>query len=190
MKKPACRGWIDSGNAVKSRFGLLVAAEFVLGFIEIDEPAHEQIQAPIVVVIEPYRARRPARRGHTSLCRNIGERAIAIIVVENAASVLRYIQVGPTFSVIVAHRDAHSVAASADARLLRHIRECSVSIVVIDGIAQGRLRIVEITAPAVYEINVHPAAVVIVDERATGAGSFRQIIFRGAAVDMAPAYSA
>ena len=44
----------------------------MLGFVEIDEVADEQIESSVVVVIEPYCAGSPARSGDARVIGHIG----------------------------------------------------------------------------------------------------------------------
>jgi len=66
----------------------------------------------------------------------------------------------------------------------------SVAIVAVERIAQGRIRGEKIALPAVHQVNVHPAVVVVVQKGATCAGCLGQEVIRGAAVVMAPGESA
>ena len=54
-------------------------------FAEVDEAADEQIEAAIVVIVEPDRAGGPSRRRYARFLRHIGESAVAIVVIENAS---------------------------------------------------------------------------------------------------------
>src|SRR5205823_2359041 len=53
VEEQAARRRINTWNAVKTFAGALIAAELVLGFIELDEPANEQIEFAVVVIVEP-----------------------------------------------------------------------------------------------------------------------------------------
>ena len=64
------------------------AARFVQLFAEIRELADKKIEAAIVVIIEPDSAGGPSRRSYPRLFGDVGERAIAVVVIQNAAAVL------------------------------------------------------------------------------------------------------
>jgi hypothetical protein len=65
----------------------------VLGLAEVDEATDEQIEPSIIVVVEPDRARCPAQSGHSCMLGDVGESAIAVVAIENAASILRDVQI-------------------------------------------------------------------------------------------------
>jgi hypothetical protein len=65
-------------------------AGFIQFFAEIHEPPHEEVEAAIIVIVEPDRARSPSRRRYSRLFGDIREGAIAIVVIQNASAVLRH----------------------------------------------------------------------------------------------------
>src|SRR5260370_42567168 len=136
------------------------------------------------MIIKPNRARSPAWRGDSGFFRDIGERPVAIVVIKDAASVLRYVEVRKAVAVVISDGDAHSVATALDTGLLRHIRECPIAIVAVQRVTQRRVRVVEVTFAAVDEVYVHPAVVVVIQESAPGPGGFRQVVVRRTAIDM------
>src|SRR5439155_12573575 len=88
--------------------------------------------------------------------------------------------------VIVAHGDALAVAAGAHSGLLGDVGERAVPVVAIERVAERRLRIVEIAAAAVHQVDVHPTVVVVVDERAARARGLRQVHLGRPAVRVYP----
>src|SRR5207247_2498796 len=88
VEQPAWHGLVNARDAVIALAGLVVPAEFVLGLVEIYKAADEQVELPVVVVVEPDGARCPARRSNASLFRYIGEGSVAVVAVEDAFAVL------------------------------------------------------------------------------------------------------
>jgi len=73
------------------------------------------------------------------------------------------------------------------------IGETSVAIVPVKSVAQRWRGVVEIALAAIDQIDVHPAIVVVVEERAPRSRSFRQIFLRGVAAvcfQMIPLFAA
>src|SRR5215469_17392528 len=102
MEQPARHGLVKVRDAV-STFGVLAGvAVFTLGFVEVDKVTDEQVEPPIVVVVEPDRTGAPTGSCDPSFLGHVSECAIAIVVVENAAPVLRDVEVGKTIPVVVA----------------------------------------------------------------------------------------
>src|SRR6185369_4040591 len=114
----AARRRINRGQAVIAFVGLLIAAELVGGFIEVYEAADEKVEASIVVVVEPYCARRPPGSGNARFFRDVSEGSVPIVVIEDASSVLGYVDIGEAVAIVVADGGAHSVAVSRNARLI------------------------------------------------------------------------
>ncbi len=158
----------------------------VFGFAEFDEVADKQIQPSVVVVVEPHRARGPSGSRDAGLFRNVSEGSVAVVVIQNASSILGHVQIGKAVAVIVAHGDTLPVAAGRDAGLLRDVGEGSISIVAIERVAQRRIGIVEVTLAAVDEIDVHPSVIVVIEKGAACPGGFRQVLLRRLAGGMYP----
>src|SRR5580698_4798004 len=112
MKQPAGFWSVHAGDTVVALARLFVAAEFVLRFIEVDEPADEEIEPPVIVVVKPNGARGPTRSSHSRFIRDVGKRSIAIVVIKNAVAVLRHIQISPAIAIVIADGDTHAVAAA------------------------------------------------------------------------------
>ena len=174
----------------RSAPGLLVATEFVLGFVKVHETANEQIEPSIVVIVEPDGTGGPTGSRQAGLFGYVRERSISIVVIENAAAVLRDVQIGPAVGIEVSDSDAHAIASGRDASFFRHVCKCPVSIIAVERIAQGRVRGEKVALTAVHQINVYPAVVVVVQEGATCSRCLGQEVIRGAAVLMTPGDSA
>ncbi len=150
----------------------------VLCLVEVNESPDEEVEASIVIVVEPNRAGRPPRSGDSCTFGHISEGAVAIITIENAASVLRDVEIGKAVRIVVTHRNAHPVATARDAGRLGDVRKCSVAVVVVECVSQRMGRSIKIALPAVDQIDVHPPVIVIVEKCAARPGRFGQIFFR------------
>src|SRR5260221_124312 len=173
VEEQTARRRINSWNAVKTFAGALITAELVLESIELDEPANEQIEFAVVVIVEPDCTGRPTRRGKTRFFSHVGKCSVTIVAIKNISAILSYVKIGQTVVVIVADRDAHAVATAGDTRLVGNVSERSVPIVSVERISQRRAWIEEVTLAAIHKVDVHPAVVVVVEKCAAGAGGFR-----------------
>ena len=137
VEQPAGHGVVDTRDAVLALAVLVrLPQNLFFDLAEIHEPADEQVEAAVVVVVEPDGAGGPAGSGDAGFLGHVGERAVAVVVIEDAAAVLRDVEVGEAVAVVVADRDAHAVAAAGDAGLFGHVGECAVAIVAIERVAQ------------------------------------------------------
>src|SRR5437588_3229604 len=82
----------------------------------VQVPRYEDIQSPVVIVIEETRADRPPTASHAGLGRHVRERAISIVVVEDIASVAGDQYVLESVVIIVCNRYTHAVAGLRIAR--------------------------------------------------------------------------
>ena len=165
-------------NAVVAPTELVVAAETIGRQREIDEAAQKQIELAIVVVVEPDRARGPARGLEPGPLGDVGERTVAVVVIQRALAVRRHEQIGIAVIVVVADCSAHTEGAARHARLLRDVSERSVSIVLVERVSQRRLRREEVGGTRVHQVDVHPAVVVEIKERASRSAGFWQVAVR------------
>ena len=61
MKKPTRPRIVSARNAVVAFPGLRIAAEKVLVFTEVDKLTDKEVQAPVVVIVEPHGTGGPSR---------------------------------------------------------------------------------------------------------------------------------
>ena len=90
----------------------------------------------------------PAPRLRPSLY--IGEGSGAVIVIQNASPVLRNVDVREAVAIVVADSDPLAVASARHAGFFCYVGKCSVSIIVIQRVAQRRTGVVEIAFAAVH----------------------------------------
>ena len=107
VEQPTGLGSINVGNAVVALAVFVIAASLFDFFAEVHETADKKIEAAIVVVVEPDRARGPPGGGDAGFFGHVGESAVAIVVIQNAAAVLRDVQVGEAVTVVIA--DGHAL---------------------------------------------------------------------------------
>ena len=177
----------DARDAVETLAELVVAAEHVVRQRELDEAAQHQVEPAVVVVVEPDGARRPAGRGDTGFVGDVGEGAVAVVLVERAAPVGGDQDVWVAVVVVVGNGAAHpELAAAGDAGLVGDVGEGAVAVVLVERVLQRRLRLVEVARAAVDHEDVDPAVVVVVEERDAGPHRFRQVPVRGHRVFVDP----
>src|SRR6202044_1504608 len=123
MKEPVGQRLKDIRLAVVALAGLATAAEDIFLFAEIGETADEEIEAAVVVVVEPHGAGGPSRRTHTCLGGDVGEGAVAVVPIENAVGILRDVQVRQSVTVVVADSYAHSIGVARNAGFGGDIRK-------------------------------------------------------------------
>ena len=84
----ARRGPEHPRDAVEALAELVVAAEHVVLQVELDKRAEEQVEAAVVVVVEPHGAGGPVRRlVQAGLLRDVGKGPVAVVAIENRAAV-------------------------------------------------------------------------------------------------------
>src|SRR5260370_38514038 len=134
VKQEAVGGFEDAGDAVIVPAQLVVPAGKLAGVIH--KAADKQIQASVVVVIKPVVARGPSGHRQAGFVRYVGERSVAIVLIQNAAAVCGHEQVGVAVVIVIAHGHAHAERrARGHARLLGDIRKSSVTIVLVQRVA-------------------------------------------------------
>ena len=100
--------------------------------IEVHVVGDEQIEMPVAVVVEKAAAGAPARAGagDASLLGDVGERAVAVVVIEHVAAPVRDEQIVEAVVVVVADAAAPGPTRSGSARPCRDVGERAVAIVV------------------------------------------------------------
>ena len=110
--------------------------------VKLGELANKQIEAAVVVIVEPSGMRTPTARRNASLICDIRESPVPIIAIENVAAALRYIDIGKAVSVVISHGDAHAIASARPPPSFRcDISESAVAVVAIKRILQRMRRV-------------------------------------------------
>src|SRR5439155_398038 len=94
---------------------------------------------------------------------NVGERAVAVVAVEDVLTPIGHEQIVETVVVVVAHAHRGYPARAVETGLFRYVGECAITIVLVQpvGAAVGRA----FQSRAAQKENVQPAVVIVVDER-------------------------
>jgi len=132
----------------------------------------------VAVVVDEGAAVAPGFAGAADACffADVGERAIAVVVIEDVFSVVGDVEIFPAIVVVIA--DANSLAPSgvSEAYFLGDVGERAVVIVVIE-MAGLRFSMCGIESGAVDDENIRPAIVVVVEDSDAGAGGFDDVLF-------------
>ncbi len=145
--------------------------------IHIDVVGDEQIEVAVAVVVDECAARVPARAfaRHAGFLADIGESAVAVVVIENVLAEVGDEQIVPAIVVVVADANALSPAGVRDAGLRGHVGESAVAIIA----KKMRSRLAAggkaFQPRAVHEKNIEPAVVVVIVEGDAAARGFQQI---------------
>ena len=90
---------------------------------EVQIIGNKEIQPAVTVVIDPSRARTPARIVHARLFGYVGEGSVSVVVVEHVVSKIRDVQILEAVIVVVANGDSHSVSDVSYAGLLGDVNK-------------------------------------------------------------------
>src|SRR6267143_4278197 len=135
----------------------------------------KQVEVSIAVVIKPSRRRRPsAIVVHARLRGYIGERPIAIVVIQRRMPVASHVNVRK--SVVIKIADGHAKEkrpVRSNARLLRHVRKSSIAVVSIERWLWRPCRMKIRREAAIYKKCVEPSIPVVIDPRDTRPHRFR-----------------
>ena len=118
MEEQAGRRLEDARDAVEAFAELVVAAKHVVRERELDEAAQEEIQPAVVVVVEPHGARGPSRRGDAGSVGDVGERAVAVVVIQRASPVRCHENIGIAVVVVVGDGASHPELLAAGVSVL------------------------------------------------------------------------
>ena len=114
----------EVGMAIRAVAFFVFAAPDVVE-IPIQIAKDDQIQKPVAIQIDPRRAGGPPASRDAGLLRHVGERAVAVVVVELVAAIGGYIKILESVVVVVADGNAHAVSGSLQAGLLGDVLESS-----------------------------------------------------------------
>ena len=157
---------VGVGMTVRAPHCAHVAAELLVVHREVDVIRHEQIEAPVVVVVGPGRARGVETVLDARLLGHVGERAVAVVAVQDRRAEVRDIQVLVPVVVIVACGAAVAVSRRVShAGLVGHVDEGAVPLVPEQaGVGRpGRARGPG-QRPALNEKEILPAVAVVIQE--------------------------
>src|ERR1700722_2314901 len=141
----------------------------------------DQIDPSVLVVIEPPCARRPSTLvGDTRLGRDIGEGAIAIIVVKDGAAISRHIKIGIAIIVEVADGNALAVVSLAsNSSFLGNVGEGSIAVVVVERTTKWMWRFINVGCRGLDKEKVHQPILVIIKPRDPGPHGLQVVLLVG-----------
>ncbi len=116
--------------------------------------------------------------------RDVGERAVAVVVKQNVVSPEAAEEIVPAVVVVIADADAGLPAGAREAGFFGDVGESSVAIIFVE--MRGRClagRPVRVETRAVGEINVEPAVVVVIEKGEAAAFGFDDVAL---VIDSAP----
>ena len=131
----------------------------------------------IAVVVHEGAAGSPARllAGDTSFFANVGEGAVAIVVIQNILTVVGDEEVIEAVVVVIADADALSPTGTAETGFVGDVGEGAVTIVLEEVRARFLAFGEAFQTRAVYDKDVEPAVVVVIVEGNSAAGRLEQI---------------
>ena len=133
--------------------------------LPLDVIADHQVQPAVLVVVKPSCTRGPsAFVGNAGRGGNVGERAIAVIVVENGTAVAGHVKI--RVAVIVEVPDGNALAVmsgSAHAGFLRDVGKRSITIIAVQRRAQRTRWFVNVGGRGLHKEEIHQAVLVIID---------------------------
>src|SRR4030095_8432586 len=92
---------------------------------------HKKIEPAVAVVINPCSACRPPSPANTGLLRDIGKRAVAVIVIEKIAAVTGDKQIGVPVVVIVSSGHSHAKTAALESRGFSDIFKSAIRLLAV-----------------------------------------------------------
>src|ERR1039458_158886 len=133
MVKLCLLPFIVIGIAVRTVTRLAFAAPLIVLRSPLDVIGDHQVKPSILVEVKPSGAGGPlAFVRNARLGGDVGKRSVAIVVVQDGASIAGYVQVGIAVIIVVADSDTLAIVAlTSYACFFRYVGECSIPIVVI-----------------------------------------------------------
>src|SRR5882762_6843736 len=146
-----------------------------MGKIELGVVCDHQVNQAVSVVVAESGSGRPPPVGHSRLCGYIGKSPITVVAIQDISVQAGDVDIGPAVVVVVAYRAAHGKARSRDPRLVSHIRERSVMIVVVQGASTLLVLVGHFHRRRIREINIQPAVAIVVEQQHTAAHGFGDV---------------
>src|SRR6185369_1769394 len=126
---------------------------------------HEQVQPPIAIVVHPGTAGAVTYRGlaEPGLFRHVGEGSVAVIAIEHVIAIVGNKDVVESVVVVVGHRHGRRPAGAKQPGIRSDIGKRSIAIIFVQAVGGTGRR--DFQASTAENEQVHPAIVVVVNER-------------------------
>src|SRR5580700_3027843 len=133
----------------------------------------------VAVIVDEGAAIAPGFAGtcDASFFGDVGESAIAVIVIEDVFSVVSDVEIFPAVVVVVADANALAPSGVGQASFLRDVGKSSVMIIMIEVACRNFARRKRAEAGAVHDEDVGPAVVVVVEDGDASSGGFNDVFF-------------
>src|SRR5947209_4102855 len=146
-------------------YSLKIATRGIVG-IELGVARHEQIKAPVVIVVAPTGAGRPAVKGNPGFFRDVGKCSVMVVVIQAILAEICDVEVGPAIIVIIADCDAESPTPVSYAGRVCCVSKRSIVVIVQEHGPRCRLLAFEGgECGSVQQIYVQPAVVIVIKKR-------------------------
>ena len=152
--------------------------------IKIHVIGDKQIEVPVAIIVQKTAACAPRlfRAGDTSFFGDIREGPVAIIVVEDVVPPIADKQIVEAIVIIVTDATSLSPTRMGQTSLLSDIRKGPVTVVVKEVTRGLTIALTQLEARTVYQKNVDPAIIVVIEEGYAATHLFQQkLLVRGAA---------
>ena len=145
-----------------------------VGKAKIHVVGHEEVEPPVFIVVEEAAARVPpgtrAALDEAGLFRDVGERAVAVVVIERVLAPVGHKEVVETVVIVVPDANSLAPTRARETRLPGDVGKRAVAVVVIQMVG-GLLPLWEaLERRAVHLEDVEPAVVVVVEKSDAAAG--------------------
>src|SRR6266404_6711127 len=165
--------------AVGAVAGAVLAAPNIIFRRPLDVIGDDEIEPAIFVIVKPAGAGGPAAFvGDPGFCSDVGEGAVAVVVIEDAAAVPGYVDVG--IIVIVEVTDGYALAImsfASESSFSGDIGEGTVAIVVVQRGAKRIGRLVNVGGSGLHEKEIHQAVLVVIEPGDASPHGFQIIFF-------------
>src|SRR4029077_2091917 len=132
----------------------------------------------VVVVIAESRAGAPATGiAHAGFSSDVGERSIAIVVIEHGAVEISNVEIFPSVVVVVANRQAEAPSTVRDPGFGAYVGEGAVVIVAVELVGMALAGAHVFQGGAVDQEDVHPAVVVVIEDGDASAHGLNDVAF-------------
>src|SRR5262249_38670023 len=131
VKEVARSGLEKARHAIVEPASGFVSAQNILRLVILNEARNEQVELPVIVVVEPNRASGPTLHSYSSLLGHVGKRAVTVIMIQRITAVVGDIEVLPPVTVIVGCGHSHAKPSACDSCSIGHVSERAVVVVVV-----------------------------------------------------------